>query len=148
MFLCVGSRSNVFFLSFRFPTLSVFDFYPSSPASMCGFLGAAHTPYHPLSLQFQLWFYYRPTHYRSMLLLPFLWVYPRFLPYTFLIQLLRLFTCILGCCPRAGPYAAAAFEDASGFALLPLPGWASLLAILCAFHAIFASPSQDILSGI
>lgn len=31
---------------------------------------------------------------------------------------------------------------------LPSPGWASLLAIPCAFYAIFASPSQDILSGI
>jgi len=57
--------------------------------------------------------------------------------------------CLLhpGCCPRAGPYAAAAFEAASGFALLPTPGWASLSAMFCALHAVFASPSQDILSG-
>jgi len=53
----------------------------------------------------------------------------------------------LGCCPRAGLYAAAGFEAASGFALLPTPGWASLLAMFRALLAVFASPSQDILSG-
>ena len=67
------------------------------------------------------------------------------LPCTFLVD---NYDCLLhpGCCPGAGPYAATAFEAASGFALLPTPGWTSLLAMFCALLAFFASPSQDILS--
>ena len=38
-------------------------------------------------------------------------------------------------------------DSPSGFALLPTPGWASLLAMFRALLAVFASPSQDILSG-
>ena len=37
---------------------------------------------------------------------------------------------------------------APGIALLSLPGWASLWRLFALFYAVFASPSQDKLSGI
>ena len=37
---------------------------------------------------------------------------------------------------------------ASGIALLPLPGWASPWLLFALFYAVFASPSQDTLSGL
>ena len=50
--------------------------------------------------------------------------------------------------PLSGAFAAAYFSAASGLALLSMPGWASLWLLSALFYAVFASPSQDKLSGI